>query len=93
MAVLCIGEQPYAERNGGTADLSITGELGLEGNLEAIEYAKTLGIPTMVCIVAGRNVLISDYTDDWDAVAMCYTGHKKNKKKRTGGRKIWTQIN
>jgi beta-glucosidase len=72
VAVLCIGEKPYAEWNGDTIDLSVTGELGLDGNLEAINEAKALGIPTVVCIVAGRNVLVGDHIGDWDAVVMCY---------------------
>lgn len=72
VVLLCIGEQTYAEWYGDTEDLSITGSLGLRGNEEAIMEAKELGIPTIACIVAGRNTIISDYIDLWDAVVMCY---------------------
>jgi beta-glucosidase len=72
VVLLAIGETPYAEFEGDTADLSVTGSLALEGNKEAIKEAKSLGKPVATLIVAGRNVLISDYIDDWDAAVMCY---------------------
>lgn len=72
VVLLCIGEQTYAEWYGDTEDLSITGSLGLPGNKEAIDEANKLGLPTITCIVAGRNTIISDYIDWWDAVVMCY---------------------
>ena len=47
--------------------------LGLPENRKAIEEAKNLGKPTVVCIIAGRNVIInSDNFDEWDSVVMCY---------------------
>lgn len=70
--LLCVGEKPYAEWNGDTEDLSITGKLGLAGNEEAITLAKESGKPTLTLIVAGRNVLINDYIEDWDEIVMCY---------------------
>ena len=84
--LLCIGEKPYAEWYGDTEDLSITGALALDGNKEAIEkvaeYKKSNEgkkksqqkelKPVITLIVAGRNVLISDYVSDWDEVVMCY---------------------
>ena len=84
--LLCIGEKPYAEMHGDTEDLSITGSLALPGNKEAIEkiaeYKKSNEgkkksqqvelKPVITLIVAGRNVLISDYVSDWDEVVMCY---------------------
>ncbi len=76
VTILCVGEKSYAEWNGDTKDLLLTGSLGLEGNEDAIDEAKELrdqkNIPTVACIVAGRNVLISDYLNDWDAAVMCY---------------------
>ena len=29
-------------------------------------------IPTAACLVAGRQVIISSYLENWDAVVMCY---------------------
>ncbi len=73
VVLLCVGEQPYAEWNGDTADLDLCGELGLPDNKKDIEEAKKLGKPTVACIVAGRNVIIdSEDYDDWDSVVMCY---------------------
>ncbi len=70
--ILAVGEMPYAEYEGDTKDLSITGKKGLAGNKEAIELAKSLGKPTVALVVAGRNVLISDYMKNWDSIVMCY---------------------
>lgn len=72
VAVLCVGELPYSEWYGDTEDLSLTGDLGLPDNQKVIDEVKALGIPTVACIVAGRNVLIEDYLKDWDAAVMCY---------------------
>jgi len=70
--VLCIGETSYAEWLGDAEDMSVTGALGLPGAQESIELAKQSGKPVVACIVAGRNVLIGDYMEDWDAIVMCY---------------------
>ncbi|MCQ2527661.1 MAG: glycoside hydrolase family 3 C-terminal domain-containing protein [Saccharofermentans sp.] len=70
--VLALGETTYAEWNGDTEDLSITGELAMPGNAAAIAEAAKSGIPTITLLVAGRNVIISDYIDQWDSVIMCY---------------------
>ncbi len=72
VTILCVGEKPYAEWLGDTEDLSITGELGLMTNEEAITQAVRLGKPTVTCIVAGRNVIYDQYEAQWDAVVMCY---------------------
>ena len=72
VTILCVGEKPYAEWEGDTSDLSLTGSLGLAKNVEAIQLAKSLNKPTITLIVAGRNVLINDYLQAWDAVVMCY---------------------
>ena len=72
VVLLCVGEQAYAEWNGDTEDLSLTGALGLPGNAEAIEEAKKLKKPVVTLIVAGRNVIISDYEKDWSAIVMYY---------------------
>src|SRR5665647_789668 len=52
--------------------MSLTGTTGLPGNEEAISMVYTLGKPTVTLIVAGRQVIINDYIDKWDAVVMCY---------------------
>jgi beta-glucosidase len=70
--LLVVGEKSYAEWHGDTEDMSITGALALNGNSEAIAEAKESGKPIITLIIAGRNVMISDYVDDWDAVVMGY---------------------
>ena len=72
MVLLCIGEMPYAEWYGDTADLSVTGALGLPENAAAIKTAADSGLPTVALIVAGRNVIISDYIAQWDSCIMLY---------------------
>ena len=72
MVLLCVGEIPYAEWYGDTKDLSLTGSLGLPGNDAAVKLAKESGIPTVALIVAGRNVIINDYLDQWDSCIMLY---------------------
>ena len=73
VVLLCVGEQAYAEWNGDTEDLSLTGKLGLADNKQAMSEAEKLGKPVVTCIVAGRHVII-DETDykKWDSVVMCY---------------------
>ncbi len=73
VVLLCLGEQAYAEWNGDTEDMSLFGELGLDGNSEARQEARDLGKPVVTCIVAGRQVLINPRIyDQWDSVVMCY---------------------
>lgn len=72
LVLLCVGEITYAEWTGDTEDLSITGSHGIPGNLEAIELANESGLPTITLITSGRNVIISEYIDNWDSVIMCY---------------------
>ncbi len=70
--LLVVGEKSYAEWLGDTEDLQLCGMLGLDDNQKAIDDVKTLNKPTVACILAGRQVIIEDYFDDWDAVVMCY---------------------
>ena len=72
MVLLCVGEKPYAEWYGDTEDLSIVGDMALNGNKEAIEEAKASGKPVTTIVMAGRNVIVNDYLDDWDSCIMCY---------------------
>ena len=72
LTLLCLGEKTYTEWKGDSADINITGSLGLTGNKKAIDQAKSLGNPTVALIVSGRNVIISDYMEQWDGIVMCY---------------------
>lgn len=70
--ILAIGEKPYAEMMGDTVDASLSGPLSLEGNLEAIEKAKSYGKPVVTLIVAGRPLVIEPFINDWDAIVMSF---------------------
>ena len=70
--LLVVGEDAYAEWNGDARDPDLCGSLGLWDNASAIAQAEKLGKPVIACIVAGRQVFISDYIDQWDAAVMCY---------------------
>ena len=70
--LLVVGETAYAEWNGDTADPDLCGPHGLKGNREAIQKAAGFGKPVIACIIAGRQVFIGDYIDQWNAAVMCY---------------------
>ena len=72
VVILCVGEKPYAEWYGDSEDISLKGKCALSGNEAAIKLAAESGIPTLALIVAGRNVIISDYIDKWDSCIMLY---------------------
>ncbi len=72
VVILCVGEEAYAEWNGDTEDLELCGALGLSGNKNAISEAASLGKPVITLIVAGRQVILGDDYNDWDAAVMCY---------------------
>ena len=72
MILLCVGEIPYAEWYGDTKTLSLTGEQGMSQNASAIKFAQDSGKPTVTLIVAGRNVIIDEYIDQWDSCIMLY---------------------
>lgn len=68
--LLVLSEVPYAEMNGDTADMSITGSLGSSENKAAIELASSQKIPTATLIIAGREVIIDEYVNQWDGLVM-----------------------
>ncbi len=61
---------PYAEMNGDTADMSIIGSLASPENKAAIEIANALNKPIVTLIIAGREVLIDEYVNQWDGLVM-----------------------
>ncbi|WP_078555588.1 glycoside hydrolase family 3 protein [Bacillus alkalicellulosilyticus] len=62
VAVVVIGEKPYAEMEGDTDDLSLTKE-----DLDLLANVKEAGIPTIVILLSGRPMIITDEIKDWDA--------------------------
>lgn len=77
VAVVVVGEVPYAEGVGDAAPgqsfgLDDTLSKAAEGNLEAISRAKTLGVPVVVIIVSGRPRIITDDLATWDALVAAW---------------------
>ncbi len=72
VVLIGLGEEPYAEWYGDSDDISVTGNNALSDNVQLIKMAEDSGKPVIALIVAGRNVLISDHIDCWDAAVMCY---------------------
>ncbi|GAB6107305.1 glycoside hydrolase family 3 protein [Fusibacter bizertensis] len=68
--LLVLSEVPYAEMNGDTADMSITGSLASPENKAALELANAQNKPIATLIIAGREVIIDDYVNQWDGLVM-----------------------
>ena len=62
VAVVVVGETPYAEMNGDRRDLSLAKE-----DAQAIANAKKAGVPVVVVLFSGRPMLITDALANADA--------------------------
>lgn len=72
LVLMAIGEVPYAEFEGDTADMSIVGKKAHPENEATIDYVESLDKPVVTLIIAGRNVILEDYMNQWDSIVMCY---------------------
>ncbi|WP_117170183.1 glycoside hydrolase family 3 protein [Paraliobacillus sediminis] len=72
IVVLAIGEKPYAEMEGDTADLSVDGALSLNGNVDAINQANKSGKPIVTIMISGRPLLVDAYINDWSGFVMAW---------------------
>ncbi len=72
VVIMAIGEVPYAEFEGDTQDLSLIGSKAHPDNKNIIDKVDLLNKPVITLLVAGRNVLITDYANQWDSIVMCY---------------------
>lgn len=72
LVIMAIGEVPYAEFEGDTTDLSITGKKAHPENQTTIDFVESLDKPVVTLIIAGRNVMLEDYMDQWDSIVICY---------------------
>ena len=70
--LLVVGERPYAEGEGDSKDLSLTGTKALQGNAQAMELAAKSGKPVVAVIVAGRQLMIAGELPGWDGAVMAY---------------------
>jgi beta-glucosidase len=67
VAVVVVGETPYAETKGDTADLNLE-----SSDLRAVETAKQTGVPVVLVVVAGRPLILGRAFELADAVVIAW---------------------
>ncbi|MGE3244111.1 MAG: glycoside hydrolase family 3 protein, partial [Pirellulales bacterium] len=67
VGILVIGEPPYAEGNGDTADLALAAE-----DVAAFKKMKQAGIPVVVVLVSGRPLMLDPILADADAIVAAW---------------------
>jgi beta-glucosidase len=67
MALVVIGETPYAEMMGDDQDLSLSAE-----DLKVIDNVKKMKIPYVILVISGRPLILDKVIDDAPAVVACW---------------------
>ena len=67
LAVVVVGERPYAEMFGDTADLAIN-----KDDLAALAAVKTSGVPYVVVVLSGRPVILGDIATEAGAIVAAW---------------------
>ncbi len=69
VAVVVVGEKPYAESNGDNGTLELD-----EKDIATLENIQTENpdLPIIVVLISGRPMIISDYVDDWDGLVAAW---------------------
>jgi beta-glucosidase len=67
IAIVAVGEKPYAEGIGDRSDLSLG-----EEDVQVIANAKKAGIPVVVILIAGRPMIITDLLPQTDALLAAF---------------------
>jgi beta-glucosidase len=67
LCILVIGETSYAEFKGDSKDLAL-----LKDDITAINNVRKSGVKTVVVLVSGRPLMISDYINYWDGVVAAW---------------------
>ncbi|MBA4493264.1 glycoside hydrolase family 3 C-terminal domain-containing protein [Paenactinomyces guangxiensis] len=62
VAIVVIGEPPYAEGAGDRTDLGL-----LQEDIDLLNKVKTTGVPMVVILQSGRPMIVTDQIQDWDA--------------------------
>ncbi|MDN4526020.1 glycoside hydrolase family 3 protein [Fictibacillus fluitans] len=62
VAVVVIGEPPYAEMFGDRTDLGL-----LQEDIDLLNKVKASGVPMVVLLQSGRPMIVTDQVKDWDA--------------------------
>lgn len=63
VAIVVIGEEPYAEMKGDRRDLAVAA-----GDLAAFAKAKAAGVPVVVVVLSGRPIILGDIAEKADAI-------------------------
>ena len=66
-AIVVIGETPYAESHGDNQTLTLDNT-----DLRTLQNIKNSKVPTIVVLISGRPLMISDYLQDWDALVAAW---------------------
>ena len=61
LAIVVVGEKPYAEMMGDKKDLKLAKE-----DLEVISRFTDVNIPVVVVLLSGRPMIVTDELDNWD---------------------------
>ena len=61
VAVVVIGEKPYAEMQGDRADLNLDND-----DLSVINHLKKKGMPVVVVLLSGRPMIVTKEVNNWD---------------------------
>ena len=61
LAIVVVGEKPYAEMMGDKKDLNLAKE-----DLEVISRFTDVNIPVVVVLLSGRPMIVTDELDNWD---------------------------
>ena len=67
IAVVVIGEEPYAEMEGHRDDLKLN-----KKDLDVIKRLKNKNIPVVVVLFSGRPMIITDEIDQWDSLVAAW---------------------
>jgi beta-glucosidase len=62
VAIVVIGEKPYAEGYGDNQTLALD-----SADLETLRNVKAAGVPTVTVLVSGRPLIVTEHIDNWDA--------------------------
>ena len=67
VAIVVIGEEPYAEMEGDRANLSLD-----KKDLAVIDRLKAQNIPIVVILLSGRPMIITDHLEEWDSLVAAW---------------------
>jgi beta-glucosidase len=67
VAIVVIGETPYAEADGDHQTLALDST-----DLQTLANVKNSGVPTVAVLVSGRPLIVTDYLTNWDALVAAW---------------------